>query len=391
MIKTTTQAVALCFCMIYGGLSSATQSGNCNDDPNGMPYPSVSIMGAAKGNPAPPVKGVVNITIDTKGKSIGGILATQDFYDTRSTVGFCKAPPGRSFTYQVVVGNGVAAMPGNLGDSFNEVLGENIAQTNVPGVGVAVKALGGPTSTAMMYVPGHLRPLIGGPYPYQYEQTSADHSSVVNSKQGFYINYSKDVAADNPELFPWIAFGIDSASSTNYRVYLFKTGEIQSGALTGSAITMSVDGVVFSRIDFGGNAVGSDVGCTANTSNISVNFDKVSALNLNQVGSRSDAKDFQIDLNCKMGTKIQLAMSANPAQRTTFPGVLGVSGGAQGIGIEILKDGVPLPLDTPQGYTVNTPDNSTYSIPMKARYVRLAEQFSPGRADSSATFTMTFL
>lgn len=74
------------------------------------------------------------------------------------------------------------------------------------------------------------------------------------------------------------------------------------------------------------------------------------------------------------------------------PSPAGSTPSATGIGLQIARsDGVSLPLGANQasGLTLRTTDAS-YTIPLKARYLQTGNVVTPGPANASATFTLTY-
>lgn len=65
------------------------------------------------------------------------------------------------------------------------------------------------------------------------------------------------------------------------------------------------------------------------------------------------------------------------------------SDAASGVGVQVLYNNAPAALNT-RILTSITATSGDYNIPLKARYYQNQTSVTPGRADATATFTMTY-
>lgn len=74
------------------------------------------------------------------------------------------------------------------------------------------------------------------------------------------------------------------------------------------------------------------------------------------------------------------------------PSATGGAPAASGVGIQIARaNNAPMPLGRDQGSGLNLrTTEGSYSIPLRARYLQTGEQVTPGPANASATFTITY-
>ncbi|WP_242891674.1 fimbrial protein [Stenotrophomonas maltophilia] len=112
-------------------------------------------------------------------------------------------------------------------------------------------------------------------------------------------------------------------------------------------------------------------------------------------GSRS--RRFQIQLDCDSGVgevRYYLeATEASPAEDTAR-GIVAVSGGAAGVGLQVLQgeSGPPIPLEKIHAFATST-DAGRISKQFYARYVQTAEEtkdVQPGKADASIRIVMEY-
>ncbi|MER2046536.1 MAG: fimbrial protein [Pantoea agglomerans] len=104
----------------------------------------------------------------------------------------------------------------------------------------------------------------------------------------------------------------------------------------------------------------------------------------------ANTRNFTIPLNCNAGTRVNVQIDGS-AQNAS-QGVLNLTGGsgsASGVGIQLLFNGSPLPLATPI-LTGTASSEGAYSIPLQARYYQTGSNITPGTANASATFTLTY-
>ncbi|MDF7788620.1 fimbrial protein [Pantoea stewartii] len=134
-------------------------------------------------------------------------------------------------------------------------------------------------------------------------------------------------------------------------------------------------------------------GCTVSNTAISVPMGTVEKRAFGGPGTwPGDAKtrSFSIPLDCDVGTRVIVKIDGS-AQNAVL-GVLNLNEGnssASGVGIQLLYQNAPLMLATPI-YAGTTTSDGTYSIPLQARYYQTGSNITPGAANASATFTMTY-
>lgn len=133
--------------------------------------------------------------------------------------------------------------------------------------------------------------------------------------------------------------------------------------------------------------------CT--TPSFTVNLGKHKATEFAGVGSVSSSTPFNFQLNsCLAGMdsvsytfQPVTSLIGTPAQHITLDG----SSTASGVGIQMLYDNdTPVPFNTRTRFTGYTGAAGSFSIPMRARYIKVAERVQPGTANSSVVFTMTY-
>ncbi len=133
--------------------------------------------------------------------------------------------------------------------------------------------------------------------------------------------------------------------------------------------------------------------CKVGVPVIPVNMQDIARNAFNGKGSwpgDSNTQSFNLPLSCNAGTKISITMEGNVFDATK--GVINTSAGngaASGVGIQLLYNNAPLPLNTPVSIGTSA-TTAGINIPLKARYYQTGDKITAGAANGMATFTMTY-
>ncbi|WP_411387782.1 fimbrial protein [Pseudomonas aeruginosa] len=201
-------------------------------------------------------------------------------------------------------------------------------------------------------------------------------------------------------------YTLDAAS--NFTVELVKTGRITSaGEITGELGRTVVlnEGLVARRIRVNGSIpIKPRVPtCSLLSKSVPVNFEQVKISSLMD-GALAGVKKFDLKLRCSGGEEgsttrmfVTFTDASNPGNTS---GVLSLSAAskASGVGIQIRRaDGqvVRYGPDSSQAGNVNQWQigefgNVDVVVPLQAGYIKTASQVTPGSANGSATFTLSY-
>ena len=144
-----------------------------------------------------------------------------------------------------------------------------------------------------------------------------------------------------------------------------------------------------STVNFTGEIVESTCALAPVSKNQTVDLGQVSANVLATVNSTSQPKAFAINLTgCSLAnaTTATVTFSGDTAADTA----LNVTGGAAGVGLQILQNGTPLTLDGSTASAAQTLVVGNNTLDFAARYVALAATVTAGKADAVANFTMNY-
>lgn len=222
--------------------------------------------------------------------------------------------------------------------------------------------------------------------------------------------YSSAKTANDPFLYGYIRPGMTSAEVWNQliapnfkhqvvakaHIRLIKTGAITGGALTGNI------GNIYHKlktplptipVTFSGGTI-NVVSCSVTTPNINVPLGKQAKSSFKGVGSGTEWQSFDIQLNCIKGARINVRLDATAAPATTRKDIMRLdpeSGdiAAKGVGIQIgYRMGYELELGKTLLYETSKFD--TEFILLRARYYQTEENVIAGKANGTATFTLTY-
>ena len=181
----------------------------------------------------------------------------------------------------------------------------------------------------------------------------------------------------------------------DYIVELYKTAStVQSGTITsGEIATVACNSTIYNAINLSAvNVV--NTACTVNTSSLTVPLGTVyaSEFNTGTVGTVSHETAFTIPLDCpSAGVSVKMQLDGNIV--SGFPTALalsdsGTDGVADGYGVQVLTGSSPIIIGTPT--QVATTTSGQVDVQLKARYIKTQTVSNSGRADSTATFTLTY-
>jgi len=133
--------------------------------------------------------------------------------------------------------------------------------------------------------------------------------------------------------------------------------------------------------------------CTTSTTNIQITLDDILASKMNSVGSTYNPKNFNVGLNCDPGARVSATLRGNDNPDTSADGVLQLSNAgsddvADGVGIQILSNSIPMPLDKLMPLKTFTGTQET--LPFTVQYYQTKSEIKTGKANATATLEITY-
>ncbi|WP_369309572.1 fimbrial protein [Providencia rettgeri] len=132
--------------------------------------------------------------------------------------------------------------------------------------------------------------------------------------------------------------------------------------------------------------------CTTQSTNYTVNLGSWYDTQFPSIGSFSNSYNIPITLNCAAGTNIKTTVTSSAGYVDTATGKIKLSGtgSATGIAIQLLdRNNTPIKLNTKNSLQNNVPGGN-YSFNWKARYIKTASKITPGTANSTATINIRY-
>lgn len=132
--------------------------------------------------------------------------------------------------------------------------------------------------------------------------------------------------------------------------------------------------------------------CTVTNTSVLVPLGQKMTTDFTGVGSTTKNESFNIPLNCNANTRVKVTLDGT-ADPSGAKGVLALSPSgtekvATGVGVQVLYNNTPVTFGSL--ITVGTAGSGVYNIPLVGRYYQTASKVTSGRANATATFTMTY-
>lgn len=234
---------------------------------------------------------------------------------------------------------------------------------------------------------------IGGAAVSGYEHTYSTNVpgvgiSVQTGDSYFFENPAHQITWSGG--WQWSYWGI------KYTIILTKTAPTTgSGDIGASKAIMSLPGVTPDpeTINITGGEI-KTLACSIQTKNIEFHMPDIPVNELgNTQGTTSASTDSQnLGLDCDPGANINVTFSGQQNPDVSDTSVLALNQGqspvAQGVGVQILYDNLPLKLN--ERIVLKKSEGGQESFPLTARYINTKGQVTPGNANASATLTLTY-
>ncbi|ENG2875346.1 type 1 fimbrial protein [Escherichia coli] len=174
---------------------------------------------------------------------------------------------------------------------------------------------------------------------------------------------------------------------------LIKTGDITSGALTGSVLARAsvVNQFYFANVTLNGTNTVKSEACTVTTPSVDVPMGDHDKSEFSGAGSSTDWVSFDIGLSCDVGARINVRIDATADASAGSQGVMLIdSGGASGVGIQLhyRPDDAAVQYGQERFYWQSVYGDEI--VQLKARYYQTAGSITPGAANGTATFTLSY-
>ncbi|HBT3201966.1 TPA: fimbrial protein [Klebsiella aerogenes] len=225
-------------------------------------------------------------------------------------------------------------------------LGGNIYNTNVPGVGIR----------------------------------------LTNSSSGKVLPYDQSVGANT-----YIFIG-----GNGIKAELIKTGDITGGTLdTGMLARASVaNQFYFANATLNGTNTITSESCSVTTNPVNVPLGDHDKSEFSGPGSATAWQTFNINLSCVQGARINVRIDAMSDSDAGVPGVIKLDSdpvNASGVGVQLWYRYEDSPVQFGQErYYYTSPSGGNENVQLQARYYQTTQSVTAGKANATATFTLTY-
>ncbi|CDH21954.1 conserved hypothetical protein; putative exported protein [Xenorhabdus bovienii str. kraussei Quebec] len=134
-------------------------------------------------------------------------------------------------------------------------------------------------------------------------------------------------------------------------------------------------------------------GCSLKQKTTFVNMGEVRTSAFRGMNSTADMRNFELNLDCDANVKVGVTLDGRPA-KSNANNIWALDDNsdnvtATGIGLQILYQNQPLSMGSPlmihSGQAIGN-----FAIPLHARYIQTEGRVTPGKADATATITLTY-
>ncbi|ELW2862239.1 fimbrial protein [Salmonella enterica] len=180
---------------------------------------------------------------------------------------------------------------------------------------------------------------------------------------------------------------------------LIKTGNITSGTLTNGVLARAsiVNQFYFANVTLNGASTVSAAACTVTTDSVEVSLDKHDRAKFTGVGSTTAWKAFDIGLDCSTSARINVRIDPASGAVAGRTDVMNLDGGggdgsASGIGVQLWfrPNGGSAVKFGQETYYWTSAYGGRETVQLQARYYQTTQSITAGKANATATFTLTY-
>lgn len=182
----------------------------------------------------------------------------------------------------------------------------------------------------------------------------------------------------------------------NIKAELIKTGPVTGGVLDNGHLAIAYDSrgpLDIARVSLEGtNTIVNETSCRVTTPNIEVNLNEHRKSDFSGPGTGTDWVPFSIGLYCSNTALIRVRIDAVADKDAGVPGVIkldSVQDGASGVGVQLWYSNENTPVLFGQDYSRQSSGGDDL-IKLKARYYQTQGNIKGGKANATATFTLSY-
>ncbi|HDU4673932.1 fimbrial protein [Klebsiella aerogenes] len=225
-------------------------------------------------------------------------------------------------------------------------LGDNIYNTNIPGVGLKMTAVAA----------------------------------------GKVIPYDASMGANNYLVIP----------GDGIKAELFKTGDITGGTLDSGMLARASasNQLYFANVTLNGSNTITSESCSVTTNPVNVPLGDHDKSEFSGPGTGTAWQTFNINLSCVQGARINVRIDATADSDAGVPGVIKLDSdpvNASGVGVQVWYRYEDSPVQFGQErYYYTSPSGGNEYVQLQARYYQTTQSITAGKANATATFTLSY-
>lgn len=178
---------------------------------------------------------------------------------------------------------------------------------------------------------------------------------------------------------------------------LIKTGDITGGTLNSGMLARAsvANQFYFANATLNGTNTITSVACSVTTPDVNVNLNQHTKSEFSGPGSATAWQSFNIGLDCNKNSRINVRIDATQ-DPSNVPGVMKLDSesgdlAATGIGVQLYfaPDNSAVQFGQTKFY-YTSPNGGSETVQLKARYYQTASAITAGKANATATFTLSY-
>lgn len=180
------------------------------------------------------------------------------------------------------------------------------------------------------------------------------------------------------------------------KVELIKTGDITGGTLDTGVLSRAsvVNQFYIANVTLNGTNTITSESCSVTTNPVNVPLGDHDKSEFSGPGTGTAWQTFNINLSCVQGARINVRIDATADSDAGVPGVIKLDSdpvNASGVGVQVWYRYEDSPVQFGQErYYYTSPSGGNEYVQLQARYYQTTQSITAGKANATATFTLTY-
>lgn len=185
-------------------------------------------------------------------------------------------------------------------------------------------------------------------------------------------------------------------SGNGIKAELIKTGDISGGTLDTGVLSRAsvVNQFYIANVTLNGINTITSESCSVTTNPVNVPLGDHDKSEFSGPGTGTAWQTFNINLSCGQGARINVRIDATADSDAGVPGVIKLDSdpvNASGVGVQLWYRNEDSPVQFGQErYYYTSPSGGNEYVQLQARYYQTTQSITAGKANATATFTLTY-